>query len=78
MGILRGLISVYILLVFAHALRSWVNLGLGVTADYWLNRLVEPALRPIRALLAPLQRNLGVDFSPADLIVILVAFQRLL
>jgi YggT family protein len=77
------LITLYILLLVAAALLSWliafnvVNRHNHIVAAVWdfLYRVTEPALRPIRALLPNLG---GIDISPAILIIALLFIQRFL
>ncbi len=77
LALIHGLISLYILAVAVHALLSWLNLGrTGFGA--MLDKIVEPALRPIRRAIGPLQANTGIDFSPAVLILLLALVQAAL
>jgi YggT family protein len=77
------LITLYILLLVAAALLSWliafnvVNRHNPIVAAVWdfLFRVTEPALRPIRAMLPNLG---GIDISPAILIIALLFIQRFL
>src|SRR5690349_11562266 len=66
-------IELYIYVIIARALISWVN------ADPWnpivqfLTRATEPALAPIRRLIG---WRLGMDLSPLVLILILIFMQK--
>ena len=71
-------ISVYILLIFAYIITSWVRLPYSP----WLNRIqrflydvCEPYLRLFRRILPPLG---PLDLSPMVAVVSLVVIQRLL
>ena len=77
------LIRIYIWLLIAQAILSWLlafgvvnryNRGVAVIGDF-LYRITEPALRPIRALLPSFG---GIDISPIILIVILYFISDLL
>jgi YggT family protein len=77
------LITVYIWLLIAQAILSWLlvfgvvnrhNHAVAVIGDF-LYRITEPALRPIRAFLPNFG---GIDISPIILILILLFLDRLL
>src|SRR6202171_5573001 len=77
------LISIYIWLLIAQAILSWLlafgvvnrhNRGVAVIGDF-LYRITEPALRPIRAFLPNFG---GIDISPIILILILYFLSDLL
>ncbi len=66
-------LELYIYVVVARALISWVN------PDPWnpivrvLDRVTEPALAPIRRLIG---WRIGIDLSPLVLILILIFLQK--
>jgi YggT family protein len=77
------LIDIYIWLLIAQAVLSWL-LAFGIVNRHnhivsmvgdMLWRLTEPALRPIRSFLPNLG---GIDISPVILILLLVFLRRLL
>jgi uncharacterized protein YggT (Ycf19 family) len=73
MRIIQDVLTLYILIIFASSILSWVhtrdsNGGLATT-KLVLARLTEPALRPLRQII-PGARS-GVDFSPFVLVLIL-------
>ena len=81
--LLDTLITVYIWLLIAQAILSWLlafgvvnrhHRAVAVIGDF-LYRVTEPVLRPIRAFLPNFG---GVDISPIILIVLLIFFERLL
>jgi len=78
LGAIRAAIGFYILIVFAHAIMSWFGSMRGSQVEALLDRAVEPALKPIRSLIMPLQGGTGIDFSPAILIMVLVILRGLL
>jgi YggT family protein len=53
-------------LVIAYALLSWVRTG--SEASYFLARLIEPLLQPLRSFLPQMG---GIDLSPLALLVLL-------
>jgi len=76
-------ITIYIWLLIASAILSWLvafdvvntrNRVVYVIGDF-LNRVTEPALRPIRRVLPTLG---GVDLSPLVLILLLLFVQQVL
>ena len=75
-------IGIYSIIVFANIILSWVvNLSGNMTARqlYWLtNRLVDPALDPIRRVLSPMTGGLGIDFSPLILLLFLQILRNML
>jgi YggT family protein len=66
-------LEVYIYVVVARALISWVNPDPWNPIVQFLDRVTEPALRPIRQLIGG---RLGVDLSPLFLILILIFLQK--
>lgn len=73
--LLHLLIQLLIILVFIHALGSWLPQIRESRFYMHLDRLVEPMLRPIRRALPDLG---GIDISPAVLIFILILIDRIL
>ena len=75
-------IGIYSIIVFANVILSWVvhlSGNMTVRQLYWLtNRLVDPALDPIRRALRPITGGLGIDISPLILILLLQILQRML
>jgi YggT family protein len=80
--LISTLIEIYIWLLIAQAVLSWL-LAFGIVNRYnrvvamvgdMLWRVTEPALRPIRSFLPDLG---GIDISPVILILLLVFLQRL-
>jgi YggT family protein len=81
--LISTLIEIYIWLLIAQAVLSWL-LAFGIVNRYnrvvamvgdMLWRVTEPALRPIRSFLPDLG---GIDISPVILILLFVFLQRLL
>jgi YggT family protein len=77
------LINIYIWLLIAQAILSWLlafgvvnrhNRAVALIGDF-LYRVTEPALRPIRGFLPSFS---GVDISPVILILILMFVERFL
>jgi len=63
-------LTLYMWIIIARAVISWVNPDPYNKIVIFLYRVTEPVLRPVRRIL-PL-RNIGIDISP--IIVILVIF----
>lgn len=71
--LLHILIELLIILVFVHALGSWFP-QLRETKIYaFIDRIVEPLLRPIRQVIPPVG---GIDLSPMVLIFLLILIDR--
>ena len=68
-------LEIYIYIVVARALISWVNPDPWNPIVQFLEKVTEPALAPIRRLIG---WRLGIDVSPIVLIAILYFLQRFL
>lgn len=66
-------LEMYIYVVIARALVSWVNPDPWNPIVQFLEKVTEPALAPIRRLIG---WRLGIDVSPIVLILILIFLQR--
>jgi len=66
-------LELYIYVVVARALISWVNPDPWNPIVQFLDRVTEPALAPIRKLIG---WRLGIDLSPLILILILIFLQK--
>ncbi|WP_119460719.1 YggT family protein [Rhodospirillaceae bacterium SYSU D60014] len=81
--LINSVINIYIWLLIASAILSWLvafnvintNNRFVYTVGDFLYRITEPALRPIRRVLPSLG---GIDLSPVVLILLLVFVQNLL
>jgi len=69
-------LTVYMWLIIFRAVVSWVNADPYNKIVIFLYRATEPVLRPVRRLL-PMQ-NIGIDFSPMAVILIIVFLQYFL
>ncbi len=80
--LLSKVLDLYSLIVLVNVLLSWVVFGtqnLTVRRIYLMTgKIVDPLLQPIRNLLYPMTRNLGIDFSPIILLVLLQVLRSLL
>jgi YggT family protein len=75
MGMIATLIDVYVLIVVAAVVVSWMRLDPKHPAVSLLVRLTEPALAPIRRVVPPVG---GLDLSPLVLVIALQLVKRLL
>lgn len=66
-------LEIYIYVVVARALISWVNPDPWNPIVQFLGKVTEPALAPIRRLIG---WRLGLDLSPLILILILIFLQK--
>ncbi len=73
-GILSLFINLLILLVFIHAIGSWIPKVRESRFYEALDNLIEPLLEPIRRVLPPTG---GFDFSPLVLLFILYFIKHL-
>jgi len=67
--IIDVVLTIYIWVIIARALVSWVNPDPYNRIVIFLYRVTEPVLRPFRRLM-PL-RNMGVDISPVIVLLII-------
>jgi len=67
--IIDAILTIYIWVIIARALVSWVNPDPYNRIVIFLYRVTEPVLRPFRRLM-PL-RNMGVDISPVIVLLII-------
>ena len=82
-NLIYTILQLYIFIIIAAAILSWLvafnvlntqNRFVATVYDM-LNRLTEPALRPIRRIMPNLG---GIDISPVILILLLIFLQNLL
>ncbi len=80
--ILSRLLEIYMLIVFVNVFLSWIVFGtqnLTVRRIYVLtSQIVDPVLQPIRSVLQPISRNIGIDFSPMVLLFLLYILTNIL
>ena len=69
-GILDKVLTVYIWIIIAAAVISWVTPNPYNPIVQLLRRLTEPVLTPLRQLLPP-WRTFGLDFSPMIVILLI-------
>ena len=76
------LLEIFTILVLANAILSWFVFGTQNSVVrqlyWWTSRVVDPVLGPIRNVLGPMTRNLGIDISPFVLIILLQFLRRML
>jgi YggT family protein len=70
------LLDLYMWIIIAAALVSWVNPSPHNPIVQFLRRVTEPVLEPIRRLLGRYQT--GIDFSPLVVILIIQFVQRVI
>lgn len=82
-SLIKTVISIYIMLLIAQAILSWLvvfnvvntrNRVVYMVGDF-LYKITEPLLRPIRRVLPSLG---GIDVSPVVLILLLIFVQNLI
>ncbi len=69
------LIELLIILIFIHAIGSWIPQIRESRLYYYVDRIVDPLLEPIRRVVPSVG---GIDFSPMILIFILILIDRAL
>jgi len=72
-SVIYYVLELYIYVVVARALISWVNPDPWNPIVQFLGKITEPALAPIRRLVG---WRLGIDISPMILIFILIFLQK--
>lgn len=72
-SVIYYVLEIYIYVVVARALISWVNPDPWNPIVRFLDKVTEPALAPIRRLIG---WRLGLDLSPFILILILIFLQK--
>ena len=73
--IVHFLLQLLIILVFIHALASWIPQLRESKVYHLIDRIVEPLLSPLRKVIPPIG---GLDITPAILIFILVIIDRVI
>ena len=68
--LLDWILSIYIWVIIAAAVISWVTPNPYNPAVRMLRRLTEPVLAPLRQLLPP-WKTFGLDFSPMIIILLI-------
>lgn len=74
--VLEILLTLYMWIIIFRAVISWVNPDPYNKIVIFLYRVTEPVLRPVRRLLP--FRNVGIDFSPVIVILIIIFLQYFL
>jgi YggT family protein len=72
-SVIYYVLEIYIYVVVARALISWVNPDPWNPIVQFLGKVTEPALAPIRGLIG---WRLGLDLSPLILILLLIFLQK--
>ena len=75
-ALLHLVLNIYIWILIARAIVSWVSPDPSNPIVRFLYRVTEPVLRPVRDLL-PLQ-GLGLDISPMIVLLIIYVLDRFL
>ncbi len=75
-ALLHLVLNIYIWVLIARAIISWVNPDPSNPIVRFLYRITEPVLRPVRNVL-PLQ-GLGLDLSPMIVLLIIYVLDRFL
>ena len=77
-NVLGILLTAYFWVIMARALVSWVNPDPFNPIVQILQKITEPVLAPIRNRLFRWQFNLGIDFSPFIVILIIIFLEKFL
>ena len=79
--VLSLVLDVYIFIVFVNVILSWIVFSIQndiIQQIYsFTGQLVDPILQPIRNLMQPVSRNIGIDFSPMVLLFLLYFLKQL-
>ena len=71
-------VKIYILVIIARTIISWVRPDPYNPAVRAIYRLTEPILHPIRNALMKFTGNVGLDFSPFIAIILLYIFRAII
>ncbi len=69
------LLSLYVWIIIARAIISWVNPSPYHPVVRFLYRVTEPVLRPVRRIIPPIY---GIDFSPVIVIFVIYLIKNIL
>lgn len=80
--VLSQALNIYMFIVFVNVILSWVVFSTQneiIRQIYsFTGQLVDPILQPIRRVMQPMSRNIGIDFSPMVLLFLLYILSSLL
>ncbi|MYF98396.1 YggT family protein [Candidatus Poribacteria bacterium] len=80
--LLSRLLEIYTLIIFVNVFLSWIVFSTQNETVrriyYFTGQLVDPVLQPIRNVLQPMSRNIGIDFSPIVLIFLIFLLKGML
>ncbi|RPI03211.1 MAG: YggT family protein [Calditrichaeota bacterium] len=74
-NLLHILLTLYVYMIIARAVISWLNPDPTHPAVRFLHRITEPLLAPVRKLLPPI---VGLDLSPVLIIMAIYLIDRIL
>ena len=74
-GLIALFINLLIILIFVHAVGSWITQIRESKFYYYIDLLISPLLNPIRSVLKPIN---GLDLSPLVLLIVLYLIKRAL
>jgi YggT family protein len=74
--VIEIVLTIYMWIIIARALISWVNPDPYNKIVIFLYRVTEPVLRPVRRLMP--FRNAGIDFSPIIVMLVILFLQYFL
>ncbi len=79
--VLSLVLDVYIFIVLVNVILSWIVFSIQndiIRQIYsFTGQLVDPILQPIRSIMQPVSRNIGIDFSPMVLLFLLYFLKQL-
>ncbi len=80
--LLSRLLEIYTLIIFINVFLSWIVFSTQNETVrriyYFTGQFVDPVLQPIRNVMQPMSRNIGIDFSPIVLIFLILLLKRML
>lgn len=75
MELLIFLLDIYVYIILAGVIISWINLSPNNLIVHYIHVLTEPLLEPLRRIIPPLS---GLDFTPFVLILIIQFIKKAL
>ena len=76
--LIRYAIDIYTIMIIIRAIMSWVRPNPYHPLVRALYRLTESVLSPVRRMLMGFTGNIGIDFSPFIVFIVLRIFRRIL
>ncbi|MFW5960646.1 MAG: YggT family protein [Chitinivibrionales bacterium] len=74
--ILYKIVSIYEVIILIRVFMSWINPDPSHPFVYWISKITDPVLEPVRRLLP--SNSMGFDFSPIIVMILLEFLKSIL